>query len=109
MTTYPENFTVHTTERAKITLPVIHAQNLEFQGSMEILNLTHLHEPFSLTVYSDETIQCSDITVPGGARSQPNVYCSDFDGPYTYIPYHKRGINTWQKVVIAVGVIVAVA
>ncbi|KAL3440925.1 hypothetical protein BJX65DRAFT_289580 [Aspergillus insuetus] len=109
MTTYPENFTVDTTERARITLPVIHAQNLEFQGSMEILNLTYLHEPFSLTVYSDMSIQCDDITVPGGARSLPNVYCSDYDNSYTYTPYHKPGLNTWQKVVIAVGVIVAVA
>jgi hypothetical protein len=36
MTTYPENFTVSTTERARISLPVIHAQNLEFQGSIEM-------------------------------------------------------------------------
>jgi hypothetical protein len=73
------------------------------------LNLTHLHQPFSLTVYSDMSIQCDDIIVPGGARSLPNVYCADYDDSYTYTPYHKAGLNTWQKVVIAVGVIVAVA
>ncbi|KAJ0417239.1 hypothetical protein BJY00DRAFT_208811 [Aspergillus carlsbadensis] len=109
MTTYPENFTVYTSESARIALPVIHAQNLEFQGSMESLNLTHLHKPFTLTVYSDTSIDCASITIPGDAQSLPNVYCSDFDSTYTYSHYSKPGLNTWQKVVIAVGVIVAVA
>ncbi|KAL2816548.1 hypothetical protein BJX63DRAFT_387636 [Aspergillus granulosus] len=109
MTTYPTNFTVYSTEPLDVNLPVVHAHNLIFEGSIESVKLTSLLRPFNLTVYSESVIMCDDIIVPGRPAQMPNVYCSDSYDSYTYTSYTEPGLSTVQKIIIAVVVIVVVA
>ncbi|KAL2836984.1 hypothetical protein BJY01DRAFT_221376 [Aspergillus pseudoustus] len=114
LTTYPENFTVESTQELYLNLPVVHATNLEFLGWIKALNMTNLVLPFDLTVYPESWLQCEDIIIPnylGRIVAMSDVYCSTYEDPSTgYIVSHdENGLSTVQKVVIAVVVIVVVA
>ncbi|KAL3456389.1 hypothetical protein BJX64DRAFT_41564 [Aspergillus heterothallicus] len=111
MTTYPDNFTVKSTEPLYLTLPVVHAGNLEFLGFIRGINMSNLIRPYNLTVYTSSNIYCEDIIVHGDVEPQrmQNVFCSTRTDSYVYIPYNEPGLSTVQKVVIAVVVIGVVA